>query len=174
MKKLPIQNTILIQMFINFLKEHNMLMPFIINLSNSKKFKNPTLFKYLKTNIQFNWLYFAFNWEVTSEGKKSWLKIHQMWIVYLNHISLPLNPPIKTPTPSKSNWGKDETLFINYLKKYNLLIPFIIKLSQWHEIPLFEYLSKIPKEKWLLNCFMWDSLYWRNRHHAWVIYLQKH
>jgi len=61
--------------FIAFLKEHNALIPFIINLHKSKWFLFHRYEKYNPTSL----VYSSFHWDETTEGFSYWSNINIQW-----------------------------------------------------------------------------------------------
>jgi hypothetical protein len=66
------------KMFIDFLKRHDTLIPFCVNL-------NEPLFKYLnKYKLEESYLiYYSFDWNDTPEGELFWSELEDKWILFL-------------------------------------------------------------------------------------------
>jgi len=80
--------------FIQFLKEHTALIPFICNLEmikhslpriadKEKGHVRPALYKYLNNTEPKDFLNYSFEWDETTEGFVYWSDLDNLW---LNHI----------------------------------------------------------------------------------------
>ena len=155
------------QLFINFLKENNALLPFMILLANNNQTLNQVCTeKYPILEIK--------NWN----GKETWdywNDIDDEWTDYIDLYS----DSISFPTPSKPRRPKKQQQFIDFLKENDALIPYCCNIASkgvtfWsQENGGVQTLSQAcdPFNNWTNN-FMWDKStegheFWKNIDDKW-------
>jgi len=182
------------QLLINFLREKNLLITFLVYMSDT----GLTLSQLCKKYPSTCWITEAFNWRLTPQGEDIWDGLDMQFDDMLDeeYDRLGAKKIAFTPKQSKGMTDRtaDEIKFIEFLKENNALIPLCTAINRAKSnhshitgtlavkgatkgeplnLTLSEYLKNTEPEQWC-NGFYWlesgpEGLwYWDNIHERWT------
>ena len=76
-----------VMIFVRFLKEHGVFIPYLNALNIDKKYMNNVAWRKNGTCTLFSypageWINYAFSWRSTPEGETFWAKLSRDWRIY--------------------------------------------------------------------------------------------